>query len=123
VLILVALGVLGIRMIPEERLPVWLLTATGLTWIAIACSAAAAAVRFALGAQRVDGEHVAAALSAYLLAGLLFAMIYVVVDYTWPGSIVEPGAGPEASLTLDAAVYCSLVTLATPRVPPSAEAE
>jgi len=99
-----------LRNIPEETMPLWLVTGGGLLWLAIAVTAAAGAVRFALRSTQVDTEHVAAALSAYLLAGLLFAVLYVLVDYRWPGSIIDAAGGP---LTLDTAVYYSFVTLAT----------
>ena len=43
-------------------------------WTVIALLAAASALRFALGARVVDREHLYAALSAYLLAGIFFGV-------------------------------------------------
>jgi voltage-gated potassium channel len=112
-LVAVALLSVVIRALPEESLPVWLITVGGLLWIGIAMVATIGAVRFALRSTVVDLEHVAAALSAYLLAGLLFAVLYVLVDYRWPGSVVELAGGTVGPLTLKNAIYYSFVTLAT----------
>jgi len=111
-LIGLALIAVIVRALPEETMPPWAVMAAGVLWLTVAIVACGAAVRFALRSMTVDAEHVAAALSAYLLAGVLFAVLYVLVDYRWPGSVVElsGGAGP---LTLETAVYYSFVTLAT----------
>lgn len=97
----------------RERLPDFLGTTGTLLWLLMAAVAGLAAVRFALRASVVDAEHVAAALSAYLLAGLMFAVLYVLVDRAWPGSIVDSAVSGGSALSLESAVYFSYVTLAT----------
>jgi hypothetical protein len=70
--------------------------------------AAGAAFRFSVRAPEVDSETVHAALSAYLLAGLFFGVIYSAIEFMQPGSFSGPGEFDES-----AAVYYSFVTLAT----------
>jgi hypothetical protein len=77
----------------------------------IALLAAAGAMRFALGSATVGAEHVYAAMSAYLLGGLLFAVLHWAIAITWPGSFNE--AGVPAEFPLATAMYFSFVTLAT----------
>src|SRR5262249_39727868 len=48
-------------------------------WTVLALLAAASALRFTLGARVVDREHLYAALSAYLLAGIFFGVFYWVL--------------------------------------------
>jgi hypothetical protein len=84
--------------------------------LAVACIlallAAASALRFAMSSPAVDAEHVYAALSVYLLAGLVFGVAHWAIEQTWPGSIVDSGASSGA-FPLSAAIYYSFVTLAT----------
>lgn len=84
--------------------------------LAVACVlallAAASALRFAMSSPTVDAEHVYAALSVYLLAGLIFGVVHWTLEQTWPGSIVDTGAAPGA-FPLSTAIYYSFVTLAT----------
>lgn len=82
-------------------------TALGL-WAIIGLAAAAGALRFALTAEEVGSAHVHAALSAYLLAGIFFGVIYWAIEVALPGSF----AGP-SEFTREASVYFSFVTLAT----------
>src|SRR5262249_36183566 len=70
-------------------------------------------MRFALGARRIDGEHIYAALSAYLLAGLFFGVLHWVIATAWPGSFGGVVDDSEAGFTLATAIYFSFVTLAT----------
>jgi ion channel len=109
----VSVLVVGTLFVPATLLPPALAAVADVLWVLIAALAAVAAVRYALGASVVDREHVSAALSAYLLAGLVFAVLYVLIDRVWPGAIVDSAAGGETGLTLDSAVYFSYVTLAT----------
>jgi len=60
-------------------------------WILIGLLAAAFALRFAMRATRVDAEHLYAALSAYLLAGIFFGLLYWVLEQTRPGTFVATG--------------------------------
>jgi hypothetical protein len=79
-------------------------------WALIALMAAATAVRFTLRAREVGAEQIYAALSAYLLTGLLFGAIHWSVEEAWPASYVTSNGVP---LTVSTAIYFSFVTLAT----------
>jgi len=82
-------------------------------WMLVTAFAVATSVRYALTQDDAVGrEHLYAALSAYLLAGVLFAELYLALALAFPGSLGPAGAGPVA-LTADAAMYFSFVTLAT----------
>ena len=69
---------------------------------------AAAALRFAMRATKVDAEHLYAALSAYLLAGIYFGLLYWVLEQIIPGTFTASTHFSQAG-----AIYFSLVTLAT----------
>jgi voltage-gated potassium channel Kch len=77
-------------------------------WTLIALFAAAGALRFALRATQVDAEHLYAALSAYLLAGIFFGVFYWVLEQIGPGTFADAG-----KFTRMSALYFSFVTLAT----------
>ena len=77
-------------------------------WTVIGLLAAALALRFAMRAASVDAEHLYAALSAYLLAGIFFGLFYWVLEQSWPGTFAFPGKFSRAT-----ALYFSFVTLAT----------
>ena len=70
--------------------------------------AAAATFRFTVTSPTIDRETIYAALSAYLLAGLFFGVIYSAIEFMSLGSI----EGPDV-LTMSNATYYSFVTLAT----------
>lgn len=98
---------------PARVLTVWLeqrvLSAVTLgIWTLIGFLAAAEALRFAMRAAKVDARHLYAALSAYLLAGLCFGLLYWVLEQISAGSFSIRG---EFSQTT--AIYFSFVTLAT----------
>jgi hypothetical protein len=76
-------------------------------WTFIGFLAAAAALRFAIRGMKVDAEHLFAALSAYLLAGLYFGLLYWALEQIHPGSIVA------TNFSRTGAIYYSFVTLAT----------
>jgi hypothetical protein len=80
-------------------------------WTVVALLAAASALRFALGARVVYREHLYAGLSAYLLAGLFFGVLYWVLERTWPGSLAVPGEVDQSNFSLAVAIYFSFVTL------------
>jgi hypothetical protein len=82
-------------------------TALGL-WAVIGLLAAAGALRFVLRAGRITSEHIFAALSAYLLAGIFFGLTYWVLELEMPGSFGGP-----SDFTRESAMYFSFVTLAT----------
>jgi hypothetical protein len=77
-------------------------------WTVIGDFAAALGLRFAMSGESIDAEHVYAALSAYMLAGIFFGLFYWVVQQIAPESF---SAGPE--FTRMTALYFSFVTLAT----------
>lgn len=80
-------------------------------WTAIALLCAAFALRFAMQSAKIDAEHIYAALSAYLLAGIFFGVLYHAVERVWPGSFTAGGAVGE--FPLFDGIYFSFVTLAT----------
>jgi hypothetical protein len=80
-------------------------------WTAIALFSAASSIRFAMRSTRVDAEHIYAALSAYLIAGIFFGVLYHGIENVWPGSFNIAGARGE--FPLFDAIYFSFVTLAT----------
>lgn len=77
-------------------------------WTLIGLLAAVAALRFAMAAIKVDAEHLYAALSAYLLAGICFGLLYWVLEQIKSGTFAVP-----AEFSQTSAIYFSFVTLAT----------
>jgi hypothetical protein len=77
-------------------------------WTLIGLVAAAAALRFAMRGSHVDAERLYAALSAYLLAGICFGLLYWVLEQMIPDAFNVTGSFSQAS-----AIYFSFVTLAT----------
>lgn len=77
-------------------------------WTLIGMFAAVFALRFAMGATEVDAEHLYAALSAYLLAGICFGLLYWVCEQISSGTFAFSGQFSQTS-----AIYFSFVTLAT----------
>ena len=77
-------------------------------WTLVALFAAANALRFAMRATRIDAEHLYAALSAYLLAGVFFGSFYWVLEQIRPESFAA-----SSGFTRMSAIYFSFVTLAT----------
>jgi hypothetical protein len=82
--------------------------ATLAVWTAIGLLAAATALRFAMSATKVDAEHLYAALSAYLLAGVYFGLLDWVLEQIIPGTFAASTHFSQSS-----AIYFSFVTLAT----------
>src|SRR5262249_16608563 len=76
-------------------------------WTFIGLCAAAAALRYSLRGRKVDAEHVYAALSAYLLAGLDFGLLFYALEQIHAGTMT----GSNFSRT--GAMYYSFVTLST----------
>ena len=114
VLMLVAAVSLGLLLAPPSMVRAEIETGTSVVVSVPALVAMASAIRFALSAPQIDAEHIYAALSAYVLAGLFFGVLHWTVALKWPGSLGEAGAaGAPASVTLSTAVYYSFVTLAT----------
>jgi hypothetical protein len=74
--------------------------------------AAVNALRFSLRTTSIKSGHIYAALSAYLLAGLSFGILYWVVERAWPGSLFYGGEVVNRFSQADG-IYFSFVTLAT----------
>jgi hypothetical protein len=109
---LVAIAVVaGLRIVPSATVGEGVATGALALGSGVGLLAVAGAVRFALRSRTIEAEHVYAALSAYLLAGLLFGVLYWSVATAWPGSFGE--AGDAVRFTLSSAIYFSFVTLAT----------
>ena len=85
-----------------------LVAASRMIWAVIALVAAGGALSFAFRARSIDREHLYAALSAYLLAGVFFGSFYWVLEEIQPGSFTLSGDFFPSS-----AIYFSFVTLAT----------
>ena len=81
-------------------------------WTLVGLLAAASALRSALRATSIESEHIYAALSAYLLAGLSFGVLYSALERVWPGSFFYGGSRVD-HLTESDGIYFSFVTLAT----------
>jgi voltage-gated potassium channel Kch len=77
-------------------------------WTLIGLLAAVAALRYAFRARTIDAEHLYAALSAYLLAGLFFGLFYWVLAQLGSGAFTTSGTFSRMT-----AIYFSFVTLAT----------
>jgi len=76
-------------------------------WTFIGLFAAVVALRFSMRGTKVDAEHLFAALSAYLLAGFYFGLLY------WALERIHPGTVSAANFSRTGAIYYSFVTLAT----------
>lgn len=104
-----ALAILGAARLVAVWLEYATLSAIALgTWAVVGLLAAAGALRFAMRARLVDAEHLYAALSAYLLAGIYLGLFYWVLEQIRPSSFALTG-----ELSRFGAIYFSFVTLAT----------
>jgi hypothetical protein len=80
-------------------------------WVFVTLLALGGTLRAALRRGPVDRERIYAALSVYILAGLVFGVIYWAYEQVWPGSFsVSSGQNELSSRRL---VYFSFVTLAS----------
>jgi hypothetical protein len=87
-----------------------LLSVSQVLWVVAGFLVTAATVRHALLAKVVDAERILAALDAYLLVGVMFAIGYWTLDKSYPASFGAPSA---IELTMDRAIYFSFVTIST----------
>jgi Ion channel len=79
----------------------------------VALLTAVSALRFSLQATEVDSEHIYAALSAYLVAGIFLGYFYWILERISPGSFLVGGATTNGNFQIPTAIYFSFVTLAT----------
>lgn len=108
VLLFIVIAVLVLRCATGWFNQAKLVAASRMIWTLIALIAAGGALRFAFRARSIDREHVYAALSAYLLAGVFFGSFYWVLEQIRPGTFTVSGDFSPSS-----AIYFSFVTLAT----------
>src|SRR5262245_11761834 len=107
-LLIIAIAALILRFVTGWLNQATLTEASRMIWTVVALIAAGGALSFAFRARSIDREHVYAALSAYLLAGIFFGVLYWVLEQIWPGSFVQTGG-----FSPNSAIYFRLVTLAT----------
>lgn len=114
-IVLVALAgvLLFIAALPESLTGAWLNVSAISGCMGFAVLATVVSVRYALRPGEVGTEQVYAALSGYLLIGLVFAVLYFAVDRFLPGSLGPAGAAPAGPVALNEMIYFSFVTLAT----------
>jgi hypothetical protein len=70
-------------------------------------------LRFVLRSPAITPEHLYAALSAYLVAGVFLGVLYYGLDHVWPGSVAVIGEGASPPVSLSKGIYFSFITLAT----------
>jgi hypothetical protein len=105
---------LALRVVSELTGSLALGSVSLVLWSMLAVIATVSAVRFALRGEEVDSEHLYAALSSYVLAGVFFGVLYAALEKVWPGSLVATGAvAALGELPLSSGIYFSFVTLAT----------
>ena len=90
-----------------------LLAASHVLWTFIALFAVFGLLRFVLRSSAITAEHLYAALSAYLLAGVFLGVLYWAAEETWPGSLVITGPVASHPFHLAEGIYFSFITLAT----------
>jgi hypothetical protein len=84
-----------------------------LMWTTVGLLAALYSLRFALKATEILSEHIYAALSAYMLAGVFLGHFYWILEKIMPGSLLIGGVKSSGNFPISVAVYFSFVTLAT----------
>lgn len=108
VLTAIAAIAVGLRAAPTAAVGSGLAAGALAVACVVAVLAGVSALRFAVRTATVEAEHLYAALSVYLFAGLLFGVVYWHLEQAWPGSL--SGGAP---FSLSTAIYYSFVTLAT----------
>jgi hypothetical protein len=104
--IFVAFRIVGTFLKVEFLMPI-----SEAVWVLIALPALGGTLRAVLRRGPVDRERIFAALSAYVLAGLVFGVIYWSYEQVWPGSFSTSSGAHELSLWH--LVYFSFVTIAS----------
>jgi voltage-gated potassium channel len=88
-------------------------TASLVLWTLIALYAVFGALRIVIRSSTITPEHLYAALSAYLLAGVFLGVLYWSLDQVWPNSIIVSGPAASQPFMLAEGIYFSFITLAT----------
>ena len=70
--------------------------------------AALVTMRVAFRRGRVDSERIFAVLNAYMLTGLIFGVLFSLINDLQPGSFITPSKGP---IRFEEGVYLSFVVL------------
>src|SRR5215813_11454101 len=104
-LMIVAAVAVGLRAAPTAAVGSGLAAGALAVACAIALLASASALRFAMATDRVEAEHVYAALSVYLFTGLIFGVVHWATEQTWPGSLTDTGRAAGAAFSLSTAIY------------------
>ncbi|GAA5073969.1 potassium channel family protein [Lysobacter panacisoli] len=89
------------------------IVAGALIWCLVAAWAAFRAVRHSMSSVKVSSERMYAALSAYLLVGVCWGVLYAALARAVPGAFYVFGAPAEHAISMAEAIYFSFVTLAT----------
>jgi voltage-gated potassium channel len=100
---------LAVEIIPEQFVNPIYSESTFIFWAVIALITSINALRFAILSEEKGIEHIYAALSAYLLAGIFLGATHWIVEHFWPGSY----SGFTNIFTLNDAIYFSFITLTT----------
>jgi hypothetical protein len=82
-------------------------------WSVLGLFATYGCLKNTLQAREVYSEHLYAALSTYLLAGIFTGVLYWVIELVMPGSFVDRVLPIGKEFELHNAIYFSFVTLAT----------
>ena len=113
-LVVLTLAAIAILVLPETIASAHGLSTAVVLWSILAWLGGFTVVRFALFSTDVSGEHVYAALDAYLIAGLYLGVVYHAIEGGAPGSFLVLGAAAtEDTFTLPRAIYFSFSTLST----------
>ncbi len=90
-----------------------LTAATLVLWTGIGLYTVFVILRFVLRSPAITPEHLYAALSAYLVAGVFLGVLYYGLDHLWPGSVAISGEDASSPFSLSRGIYFSFITLAT----------
>jgi hypothetical protein len=83
--------------------------------VAICLVSALVMLRYVLSEERVNSECIFAALSVYLLIGLMCGLLFFIFEEQWPGSVSLQASSLDGGtqVQLEHAIYFSFVTLGT----------
>lgn len=82
-------------------------------WGIVAVIAAYRCVRYSLSSVKVNSERLCAALSAYLLLGVCWGVVYAAVTHLEHNTLLAGGTPLVGGASMAEAIYFSFVTLAT----------